>query len=84
MDFPAKIEHTRKACKSYLSLMIMITKGHAHLISNRPFLHPADEQVGLLLYHELGQLQWVGVVDDDGAFVAYLLQIVVVFPVTGL
>src|SRR5208283_3129889 len=69
MDLPAEIEHTRKPRKGNLALMIMIAKGHAHLIGNRPFFHAADEQIRLLLYHELGQLQWVGVVNDNGALV---------------
>ena len=64
--------------------MVVVAETDAELEGDRALLDAADEQVGLLFEHELGEFDRVRVVHDHRAFVAHLLQIFVVLLVAGL
>ena len=64
--------------------MVVVAEADAQLAGDGPLLDPADKNVDLFFGEETGQLQRVGVVNDDGAGVGDRLQFLVLFPGAGL
>jgi hypothetical protein len=79
-----EVEHAGKAGQHFLTFMIMVTKGDPEFVGDGPLLDPADEEVDLLFLEEGGELQRVGVVDDDRSRVADPFQFEIVLLGAGL
>ena len=84
MHFPGEVQHALEAGQGFLALVVVVAEADAQLVGDGPLLDAADEQVHVLLLQKAGQFQRVGVVDDDGALVAELAQLLVILLVAGL
>ena len=84
VNFLGEIEHALESCQSDLALVVVIAEADAELVGDGPFLDAADEQVQSFSCKECGEFERVGIVDDDGARIAELLQLLVVVLVAGL
>ena len=84
MDLGREVDHALEAGQRLLPFVVMIAERDAQLVSQRPFLDPADEQVDLLLLHERRQLDRVGVINQDRPRVADLSKLVVIVAAASL
>ena len=54
-----KIEHSNETFQGFLALMVMITKAHAQLVCDRPFLHSPHDDIDFFFLEERRELQGV-------------------------
>jgi len=73
-----------KPSRASFSLVVMVAKSNPHLVSNRPFLDTAYEDVHVFFLDKGAKLQWVRVVNNDSPIVGDLFQFLIVFFCTGL
>src|SRR3990167_7795959 len=64
-----KVEHAGESGQHLLALVVMVAEGNAQLIGNGPLLDPAHKDVHILFLEESGELQGVGIVHNDSAWV---------------
>ena len=74
VDFAGEVQHACETGQALLPLVVMVAESNAQLVGDGTFLDAADEQIDLFFLDELGQLQRVGVVDQDRVFVAQFLE----------
>jgi hypothetical protein len=73
VDLFGKVHHAGESGQCLLALVVVVAEADAQLVGDRALLHAADKEIDILLLDELGELERIGVVEEDGARIAELL-----------
>ena len=84
MHLTGKIDHALKTCQAFLAFMVVIAESHPQFVGDGAFLDTTDKQVRVGFLNELGKLKWIGVIKNDGAIIAELGELLIVFGIAGL